>query len=95
MKTAIIAFKTQPAVKTKAQRVAQELGFGLSALLNGFLNHLIKSKTIEFSAYPKEEPTEYMLQTLKEARESASSPAFDNANNAIAYLHKEAKKYAN
>ena len=99
MKTAVIHFKTKPIIKTRAQKVADELGFGLSALLNGFLNQLIKTKTIEFSAYPKEEPNEFMIKALKEAEEDLKkgrvSPNFDNAHDAIAWLHKESKKYAN
>lgn len=66
MKTAVINFQTQPIIKQKAQKVADELGFGLSTLLNGFLHHLIKTKTIEFSAYEQEQPSEYLIQVLKE-----------------------------
>lgn len=95
MKTAIINIKTTPIVKTRASKVARELGFGLSSLINGFLNTLIKTKTVKFTALPKEEPNEFMVHALKEAEASPSSPAFDDAEKAIEYLHKESKKYAN
>ena len=98
MKTAIINIKTKPMVKTRAQKVAEEMGFGLSTLINGFLNTLIKTKTVTFTALPKEEPSEFMIQALKEAEEDVKaervSPRFDNAKDALAWLHKESKKYA-
>ena len=99
MKTAVINIKTTPTVKTRASKIANELGFGLSSLINGFLNTLIKTKTVEFTAIPKETPNAFMIQALKEAendiKHNRVSPAFDNAEDAIAYLDKESKKYAN
>ncbi len=95
-KTAFVGFKTAPAIKIKAQEVANDLGLNLSVLLNGFLQNLIKTRRIEFTAYPKEEPSEYLIEVLREAEEDIKkgrvSPAFSNAKNAIAYLHKEAAK---
>jgi addiction module RelB/DinJ family antitoxin len=99
MKTAIINIKTKPIVKTQAQQIAEEMGFGLSTLINGFLNQLIKTRRVEFSTYPKEEPSEFMIKALKEAEEDVKegrvSPRFDNTKEAIAWLRKESKKYAN
>lgn len=95
-KTAFIGFKTAPTIKTKAQKVANDLGLNLSVLLNGFLKNLIKTKRVEFTAYPKEEPSEYLIEALREAEEDIKigrvSPAFSNAKDAIAYLHEEAAK---
>jgi len=94
MKTAIINIKTKPQTKKRAQKIADELGLSLSAVINGFLNQLIKTKKVEFSAYPAENPSEYMIQALEEAKKSPTSPEFDNAKDALAWLNKEAKKYA-
>lgn len=98
MKTAVINIKTTPTIKLRAQKIAKELGFGLSTLINGFLNTLIKTKTVEFTALPKEEPNEFMIKALKEAEKDIEinrlSPAFDDAEKAIAWLKKESKKYA-
>lgn len=69
MKTAIITVKTNPLVKSRAQKMAKNLGLALSSVVNGFLNQFIKTGRIDFSVYSQEEPTEYMLQALKEARE--------------------------
>ena len=49
MKTAVINIKTDTEVKANAQKVASELGFSLSSLINGYLRQLVKTKTINFS----------------------------------------------
>jgi addiction module RelB/DinJ family antitoxin len=99
MKSAIINVKTTPLIKKRAQKVAADLGFGLSTLINGFLNQLVKDKKVEFTAYPKEEPSDYMIKTLQEAEEDIAkgrvSPEFDNAKDAVAWLNNESRKYEN
>lgn len=65
MNTAVINIKTNPQVKAKAQAVAEELGFSLSSLINGYLKHLVKTKTIHFNT--SEEPTQYLLDALRES----------------------------
>jgi len=95
MKTAVINIKTTPIIKARAQKVAKDLGFGLSSLINGFLNTLVKTKTVEFTALPKEEPSEYMIKSLREAENSPISPRFNNAKTAIAWLKDPNRKYAN
>ncbi len=91
MQTTAIYIRTEPEVKAKAQKVAKELGFSLSSLLNAWLRHFIRTKTVTFSA-ASEEPSEYLIQAIKKARENRKqgkgSPVFDNAEDAIAYLHK-------
>lgn len=91
MKTASILIKTDPKVKEKAQKTAEELGFSLSSILNAFLRQFVKTKTINFSARD-EVPNEYFKNAIKKAREERKqgkvSPIFDNADDAIAWLHK-------
>lgn len=97
MNTAVINIKVEPTVKKKAQKVAHDLGLSLSGLINGYLKQLIRTKTAVFSL--KEEPSEYMIQSLKEAeddiKEGYVSPDFDNAKDAIAWLCNLKAKYAN
>ena len=97
MNTAVVNVKVDPLVKRQAQKTAHELGFSLSALVNGFLKQLIKTKAVTFGAI-SEEPTEYMLQALKESRENIKagriSPAFADAKEAIAWLNRKDKSYA-
>lgn len=94
MKNAIITVKINPLIKKRAQQVADDLGFGLSSLINGFLNHLIKTKTIEFSAYPKEEPTEYLRAVLQEGERQLQDNeviTFEKPQDALAYVDRMVK----
>lgn len=87
MNTAIVNVKVDPVVKRKAQKVAGEMGLSLSALVNGFLKHLIKTKTVTFSA--SEEPTPYLLRALKESKEDVKAGrvvSFQNPKDALTYL---------
>lgn len=91
MNTTAIYIRTEPKVKAKAQKVAKELGFSLSSLVNAWLRQLIKTKTVNFSAR-EEEPSEYLIKAIKDAEEALkkgkASPVFDNAKDAIAWLHR-------
>ena len=98
MKNAVINIKTNALTKKRAKKVAEELGLSLSSVINGFLNTLIKNRSVSFDVNPKEEPSEYMLQALAESREDVRkgrvSPRFSNNEEATAWLKKEVKKYA-
>lgn len=98
MDTAVINIRTEPLVKKKAKMVARDLGLSLSSLIDAYLRQLIRTKTVTFSA-SREEPTEYMLESLREAEEDIKagrvSPTFDNAKDAIAWLDNPKRKYAN
>ena len=67
MNTTVINIRTQPDVKKAAQKVASDLGLNLSALINGFLKQLIKTKAINLKV--SEEPSEYLINSIKEAEE--------------------------
>ena len=92
MNTAVIITKTDPDVKTKAQKIAKELGISLSALMNGYLRQLIKTKTVTFSV-SDEEPSEYLLSLMKQAKEDYkkgdTSPAFKTGKEAVDWLEKQ------
>lgn len=93
MHTTAIYVRTDPEIKAKAQKVAKELGLSLSSLLNGWLRQLIKTKTVTFRAV-NEKPSKYLLEMVKKAeqdrKEGKASPKFDNAKDAIAWLHRDA-----
>ena len=65
MKTSALSIKIDPKVKQKAQKVADELGFSLSAIVNASLKNLARSKTISYSLL---EPTPLLKQAIKSAR---------------------------
>jgi antitoxin component of RelBE/YafQ-DinJ toxin-antitoxin module len=41
MYTAVINVKTHPEIKSQAKKIAEELGFSLSSLVNAYLKQLI------------------------------------------------------
>lgn len=91
MNTAIINIKTQSKIKQEAQQIAKELGISLSALINGYLRQLIRTKRVELTL--DEEPSEYLKEAIQKAREQRKrgevSPIFDNAKDAIKWLHEQ------
>lgn len=97
MNTAVINIKTNPQIKAKAQKVAEELGFSLSSLINGYLRHLVKTKTVHFNT--SEEPSEYLIQAIKESEKDIKagrvSPGFKNSQDAIKWLNDLDARYAN
>lgn len=94
MNTAVINIRTDLSLKSAAQKVAEELGFSISSLINAYLKQLVKTKTIHFSR--AEEPSEYLIKLMEEAEEDREagrvSPSFDNAKDAIGWLDSSLKK---
>jgi len=91
MSTVVINIKTDAKVKAKAQKIAAELGLSLSGILNAYLRDLIRNKKISFSLKAKEEPTQYMIDSLRVAQEEnqrgETSPVFLDADSAIDWLN--------
>lgn len=97
MQAAVINIKVNPQTKKEAQAIAQEIGVSLSGLINGFLKHLIRTRTATFSA--AEQPSEYLIQALEETKREIKdgwvSPSFDNVVDAITWLDNPKRKYVN
>jgi antitoxin component of RelBE/YafQ-DinJ toxin-antitoxin module len=55
MKT-VINIKTEKEVKVDAQRLAKEMGFSLSALINAYLKQFLRNKEVYFSSASKMSP---------------------------------------
>lgn len=94
MKTAIVTVKTEPQVKAQAKKVAEDLGFNLSVLLDAYLRDLVRNKVIHFSMY-EEVPNERVLQALREAdedRKKGNVLSFENPQDAIAYVENMIKE---
>jgi addiction module RelB/DinJ family antitoxin len=93
MNTASIFVKTDPRVKEEARKTAEELGFSLSSIINAFLRQFVKTKTINFSALSEEEPSDYLIETIKKSEEDIKqgrvSPDFHDTKEAIEWLNKE------
>lgn len=97
MQTAVVNIKVDPEVKKKAQKVAEELGFSLSAVLTGFMKKFIREKAISFSLEP--EYSDYFIKSMKQSEEDIKngwvSPTFDNIEDEIAWLNDPKGKYVN
>jgi addiction module RelB/DinJ family antitoxin len=90
MGTAIINIRTDAKVKSQAQKIAADLGISLSALINGFIRHLIRTKRVEFDLV-EERPNEYMIKALKESEEDyrkGDYHSFAKTSDALAFLDK-------
>ena len=92
MNTAVINIKTDLQTKTKAQKLADEMGLTLTAIINRYLKHFVKTKSVTFSA-DNDQPSEFLLNAIKKSEEQLksgeASPTFDNADDAITWLHKQ------
>ncbi len=89
MNSAVINIKTNPIIKAKAQAVAEELGFSLSSLINGYLKHLVKTKAVHFTA--SEEPSDWLIKILKENEKDKKAGkliSFKNFEEEMEYLDK-------
>ena len=57
MNAAVINIRVDSDLKIMAQKVADDLGFGLSSLINAYLKNFVKTKTVYFSV--AEQPSEF------------------------------------
>ncbi|MFA5995892.1 MAG: type II toxin-antitoxin system RelB/DinJ family antitoxin [Patescibacteria group bacterium] len=101
MATTTMSIKIDAQVKQSAQQIAADLGLSLSGVVNGFLKQFVRTKAVHFSLEEKEIPSPYLIKALRESQEDIAagrvSPAFDNAEDAIKWLHtpESEQKYAN
>jgi len=52
----VINIKTEKNVKTHAQKLAKEMGFSLSAIINAYLKQFLRNKEVYFTITPKMSP---------------------------------------
>lgn len=64
MKTSVLNIKIDPKVKHEAQKVADQLGFTLSAIVNASLKNLARNKTVSYSLL---EPTPLLKRAIRSA----------------------------
>ena len=91
MQSAVINFTTEGKIKQEAQKVAKKMGISLSTVLNNYLRHFVKTKTVVFSAVD-ETPNQYLINALKESEEDVKAgrvTTFKNAQEELDYLDKE------
>lgn len=88
MKTAMLNIKIDPRVKKDAVKVAEDLGFSLSAIINASLKGLIREKSISFSLL---EPTDILKKAIRDTRNmrarGKSFGPFSSASDMMKSLH--------
>lgn len=97
MNATSIHIKIEEHIKDQAQKTADELGLSLSAVVKALLKQFIRTKQLSVGIH--EIPNDYLLHSLKQSDEDIKkgrvSPSFDNAKDAIAWLHNPKRKYQN
>ncbi len=86
----LINIKADKEVKESAQKIAEELGLSLSAIINASLKQLVKNREVYFSAIPR--MTTYLENIIKEAKrdyEAGKNIAgpFETAEELMKYLN--------
>lgn len=98
MSYAVITTKIDPQTKREAQKTAEALGMPLSIVIKALLKQFIRTKSIEISARD-EEPSKYLKNAIRQAEKDWKagkvSPAFDNPEDAIAWLNDPKARYKN
>jgi antitoxin component of RelBE/YafQ-DinJ toxin-antitoxin module len=88
MSTTTIQLETDRETREKAEKVAEEFGFGkLTTLLTVFLRQVARTRTVNLSV--GEEPTEYLLQKLKASEDdfkAGRSVSFSSGQEAAGFV---------
>ena len=93
MSQVAITVKIDAKVKTNAQKLAKDLGLSLSTIIENKLREVVRERQVIFR--DDLVPNAALAKQLDQAEEDIKnnihqSPAFDTAEEAIAYLHAEA-----
>jgi len=86
----LISIKIDKATKGEAQKLAQEFGFPLSALVNSYLKQFIRTREIYLSTAPRMTPElEAIIEEAERdlAKGENISPRFSSMEEAVGYLH--------
>lgn len=87
MNTTSLHIKIEPNVKEQAQKLADELGLSLSAVMKSLLKQFIRTKRLSVGI--SETPNEHLIQSLKQSDEdikAGRTVAFKNAKDALSYI---------
>ena len=90
MNTAVINIKVDPETKSKAQKIAEELGFSLSSVINGYLKQLVRTKKLSFKIHEEDlELSDYAKEMIRQSEENYKNGdyvSFDNPEDALRFL---------
>ncbi len=93
--TTTISIKTTKEKKERLRKVAKERGISLNSLMNEVLDNAIEKARTMYVVNDKEiseEPSEWLKKVMRKAEKDRKagkgSPIFDNAKDAISWLHR-------
>jgi len=85
MDTTTINIKVDRKIKREAQRIAEELGLSLSAVIKGYLRQFTRTKEFKLSLR-EEVPSDWLKKALKESDEDIKAGrviTFENPSDAL------------
>ena len=91
MKT-LISIKTDVDVKREIKKIAEEIGVPLSTIINAYFKQLLRERRVNFSLplRPNKKTAALLRQAHDDYKKGRNiSPAFERAEDAIAYLHQQ------
>lgn len=90
MNTTSLHIKIEPDIKKHAQKIADELGLSLSAVMKALLKQFIRTKSLSVGI--SETPNEYLIRSLKQSDEDIKAGrtlSFKSGKDALDYLDQE------
>lgn len=90
MNTTTLHIKTDIQIRDSAKKIAEEFDLSLTALVNIMLKQIVRTKHLNLSL--DEEPTPYMIETLKKSEEDVKAArviSFETKKDILDYLEKE------
>jgi addiction module RelB/DinJ family antitoxin len=92
-----MSFKINKTLKSRAQQTAKSIGIPLSTLINAYLNDMVATGRVEFTASEKMTPQmERIIANVEaEIKKGETYGPFDNVEDMITSLHKESKNQKN
>jgi addiction module RelB/DinJ family antitoxin len=90
MNNAVITIKTDSKLKNQAMKIANDLGFSLSSLINAYLKHFTRTKTVDFTLN-EEIPSDWMIKQLAQSKADIKSGrvvSFNTIKEELDYLNK-------
>lgn len=86
----VINFKTEPKVKSQAQKLAAQMGLDLSDVLNVALRNFVQNKIVYINLGEDAKPSPWLVKAVsvgrKEIRDKKLSPKFKDAKSAVKWL---------
>lgn len=93
--TTVLNVKIDDKLKKEAQAAAKAIGLPMSTVVSASLREFVRTRSITISDEPQLRPEveKELIRLSKNAREGKDlSPAFDNVNDALDWLHSEVEK---